>query len=184
MSLGCHKRPGTGEHPFLAVSFRESHTGRLTCPRLAKILAPEKVSATDHSLSAELRHAASSGDLGAVRCLVLEGANVNDSDHDGYTALTHAARQGQLEMVSYLLGEGARPDPHGDLVRFDSPLMVAALAGHLVIVKKLIECGADPSRRVGVALAPADYYASVSEQKEIHEYLSRLVIWKAQKMSK
>ncbi len=121
-----------------------------------------------------LLSAASHGDLGEVRCLVLEGANVNARDHDGYTALTYAARQGNLDIVTYLLNEGARVDPHEDFVHYDSPLSAAIRGGHLAVAIKLIECGADPLRHTGVLLETAGFYAQVSGQKSIHEYLARI----------
>ena len=132
------------------------------------------MNATGQTSTAALRHAAFRGELGEVRCLVLEGADVNESDLNGYTALTHAARQGHLDLVNFLLGEGARADPHGDFDRTDSPLMVAVLTGHLAIVRKLLEHGADPRRHAGVALATAEFYARVSGQQEIHAFLQRV----------
>ena len=122
-----------------------------------------------------LLSAAFHGDLGEVRCLVLEGANVNARDHDGYTALTHAAKQGHLDIVSFLLEERAQVDPHEDYVHYDTPLLAAIRGGHLTIVKKLIECGADPHRHVGVLLETAGFYAEVSGQNLIHEHLTRII---------
>lgn len=133
------------------------------------------MSAINSSLATTLLSAAFHGDLGEVRCLILEGADVNARDQDGCTALTYAAKQGHLDIVAYLLGEGARADPHEDYVHFDTPLLAAIRGGHLVIVKKLIEGGADPRRHMGVLLETADFYAQVSGQKLINEYLTRVI---------
>lgn len=121
-------------------------------------------------MDASIFQAAAQGDLGTLQKLVDQGADVNQKQTDGATplilaaqknhmplvrylveckadtacatkvggtALNRAAENGNDEMVAFLLDHGT---PIGNLA-----LIVAAREGHLPIVERLIQAGADPN---------------------------------------
>jgi ankyrin repeat protein len=75
------------------------------------------------------------GNVGAVKKLLKEGADIHD---DNDNALRWACNNGHLEVVKLLLENGA--DVHADN---DDSLRLASKRGYLKIVKLLIQHGAD-----------------------------------------
>ena len=61
----------------------------------------------ERDLHVDLCWAASEGDLGGLKRLLVCGANVNAADYDGRTALHVAASEGRREAVALLLERGA-----------------------------------------------------------------------------
>jgi hypothetical protein len=89
--------------------------------------------------------AAKKGDAAAVRAALTAGADVAARDNNGWTALHEAARWGQAEACALLLAAGADANAaHPDFGY--TPLFVATFqAGHVAVVRALLEGGAAPS---------------------------------------
>jgi ankyrin repeat protein len=107
----------------------------------------------------ELVEAAEAGNLGTVRRLILEGADLESRDAKGATALIRASANGHLQVMRALLKAGANPNAtthfakrnkammfhHMDLTS-ESPLSCAVSARSLPAVELLVEAGADIRR--------------------------------------
>lgn len=85
--------------------------------------------------------AVASDDVTTVQALLRRGVDVNLRDEKGQPALTVALRDGQLRVVDVLLHapglEIDAPNAVGE-----TPLMMAALKGHLDVARQLLERGA------------------------------------------
>ena len=96
--------------------------------------------------------AARRGDVAAIRSLAASGIDLDaasatafrivfpDFDHIHATALQHAVRKHQVEAVRVLLEWGADPDARQDGY---TPLLIAASANDLAMVRLLVDAGAD-----------------------------------------
>ena len=62
-------------------------------------------------LLVDLCWAASEGDVGGIRRLLVQGADLDGADYDGRTPLHLAASEGREHVVAYLLGEGVNRSP-------------------------------------------------------------------------
>ena len=84
-------------------------------------------------------------DEGTVQSLLQRGFDPNSLDPKGQPALVLALREGSGKVAGRLL---EHPDLRVDLANTadETPLMMAALRGNLVVAKKLIERGAAPRR--------------------------------------
>jgi uncharacterized protein len=89
--------------------------------------------------------AAMRGDIGAVRMLVQQKADVNAPQADGATAIHWAAYRGDLEMADVLIAAGASVKAaNRDGV---TPLWLAAQNGNAAMLERLLQAGADPNER-------------------------------------
>jgi hypothetical protein len=93
------------------------------------------------------------------------------------TALSFAAWNGRLEVVDLLLGAGAEVD--GRLDDRSTPLIDACISGHLSVVRRLLEAGADlhreSLRQPLTATGTAEYWSFKQEgQPEVASYLRSL----------
>jgi ankyrin repeat protein len=89
-----------------------------------------------------LLDAARSGDRGALRALLVQGADVNAVEGDGTTALHWASHRDDLESVGVLIAAGADVNAATDLGV--TPLWAACLNGSGAVVRRLLEAGARP----------------------------------------
>jgi hypothetical protein len=85
----------------------------------------------------------------AVRILVEAGASLENDPHH-YTALSYAAYQGNDRIVRYLIERGARvdADAEGGMIYINTPLMMAAIQGHMDTAMWLLRSGADARVRI------------------------------------
>jgi serine/threonine-protein phosphatase 6 regulatory ankyrin repeat subunit B len=85
----------------------------------------------------------------AVRMLIAAGADLDNHAHH-YTPLCYAAYHGHDTAVSLLLARGARVNgPAEDGGTYvNTPLMMAAIQGHMSTALQLLRAGADPTIRV------------------------------------
>jgi hypothetical protein len=92
------------------------------------------------SANARLMEAARAADLAGLEAALGAGADVNAKAEFGDTALNIACQSGSLETAQRLIRAGAAIENRGgaDL----TPLMNAAFAGHVGLVRLLIEEGA------------------------------------------
>jgi ankyrin repeat protein len=92
-----------------------------------------------------LLFAAQYGDVEGAKLLVAAGADVNDAAADGASAVVIAAHVGQSNVAAILLDVGADPNAAGAGY---TALHVAAARGDGVLVKALLEHGANPNARL------------------------------------
>jgi len=87
--------------------------------------------------------------VAVARMLVEAGATLENEPHN-FTPLSYAAYQGRDHMIQYLLKSGARVNPDGDAQHtyVNTPLMMAAMQGHVNAAVLLLRAGADPRVRV------------------------------------
>ena len=89
-----------------------------------------------------LADAAMQGDLGQVRSLLAENADVNVAQGDGSTALHWAAYRDDSEMARVLLEAGANVGATTRIGDF-TPLLMAARSGSAAIIELLLSGGSD-----------------------------------------
>jgi hypothetical protein len=107
------------------------------------------------------------GNLDLVKTLVIQNkAQVN---HIGWTPLHYASSTGQLEVAQYLIGNGAIIDSMSP--SNTTPLMMAVLGGNEVLIKLLLDKGADLKLRNDQGLTAIDI-AYIYEKPWIAEGLS------------
>ena len=100
-----------------------------------------------------------------VAALLARGMDPNTVDPNGEPMLVVAARAGWQPTIDVLLRGGARVDAKNGFG--DTAIMVAALNGNLVVVKKLFARGAEINPRGWTPLS----YAATNGQAEVVRYL-------------
>jgi ankyrin repeat protein len=103
--------------------------------------------------------AARSDNESTVVALTLRGFDLNTRDAKGETGLLIALRQGSIRVADFLLKQNAVAVEARNL-QGESPLMMAALKGHLVQAQRLIQRGAEVNKP---GWAPLHYAASNTE---------------------
>jgi len=122
-------------------------TGELLVRAGASVKAANRYGVTPLSL------ACVNGNGEMVELLLKAGADPNTALPGGETVLMTSARTGSLAPVKSLLIRGARVDSR-DERRGQTALMWAAAEGHAVVVKELIEAGADFRLRLPSGFTP------------------------------
>ncbi|XP_022906707.1 ankyrin repeat domain-containing protein 17 isoform X2 [Onthophagus taurus] len=89
-----------------------------------------------------LVEACTDGDVGTVRKLLTEGRSVHETSEEGESLLSLACSAGYYELAQVLLAMHANVEDRG-IKGECTPLMEAASAGHLDIVRLLVVHGAD-----------------------------------------
>ena len=111
--------------------------------RLLMFLVVGGIPALAHAAGSDAADAAQRKDFAALRAMVSRKVNVNAPQADGTTALHWSAHYNDVEAVQLLLKAGANPATTN---RFGaSPLSAAAISGNTVLVKLLLDAGADAS---------------------------------------
>ena len=113
--------------------------------------------------------AAYNGHTDIVSSLIQRGAVVDRRDLLGQTALLYASSGQFPETVRVLLDKGAEPNIVDSNEHF-SPLMHAATAGNLDVVKLLLESGAD-RLLTDVDGDNAEFFAKQAGHNQVAEYL-------------
>ncbi len=134
--------------------------------------APDATTYTPVSpLDSPVADAAQRGDLGAVRNLLRNGADVNAPQGDGMTALHWAAERGDEALCEVLLYAGARVDA-GTRIGHYTPLHLAARAAHAAVAEMLIEAGSDPGAATTNSGATPLHLAAASGDPRVIEVLA------------
>ncbi|XP_060527199.1 ankyrin repeat domain-containing protein 17-like isoform X2 [Cylas formicarius] len=89
-----------------------------------------------------LVEACTDGDVGTVKKLLTEGRSVHETSEEGESLLSLACSAGYFELAQVLLAMHANVEDRG-IKGECTPLMEAASAGHLDIVRLLVHHGAD-----------------------------------------
>lgn len=111
--------------------------------------------------------AAEKDDTAQVVDLLKRGMDVNTVDPSGSTLLVIASRNGNVDLLEFLLRNRAnilKRNKYGD-----SAIMLAALRGHVAIVQKLLDAGAD----VGHAGWNALHYAAFNGRTDILRLMTK-----------
>ncbi|KAI1192472.1 ankyrin repeat-containing domain protein [Nemania serpens] len=90
--------------------------------------------------------AAGMGNLKLVRFFIEVGASPDHIRHDGYTALELATSEGHLNIIKFLLGRSDVADPLAQSWSASKALKLAAARGDLIMMRLLIEHGADANQ--------------------------------------
>jgi len=98
-------------------------------------------------------------DESAVVSLAFRGFDLNTRDSRGNHALLLAAREGSLKVANFLLDQPL-VQVEARNAQGESPLMMAALKGHLALVRRLIERKAEVNKP---GWAPLHYAATNAE---------------------
>jgi ankyrin repeat protein len=110
--------------------------------------------------------AAMQGDVGEVRGLLREGADVNAAQGDGMTALHWAAEVGNAELAEVLLYAGANVRAVTRLGDY-TPLHLAARGGRTDVVRVLLAAGADAQAPTATGAARPLHFAARGGDPEI-----------------
>ena len=114
----------------------------LAIPLASAVGTPANAREAPAARDAGLLEAVRTGDAASVEALLAGGVDVNEAGADGTTALHWAVYREDVPTVARLIGAGAAVDAANRYgVR---PLTIAAAAGHAVIVRALLDAGADP----------------------------------------
>ena len=109
--------------------------------------------------------AAENGRNDEVISLLRRGMDINTTDRDGSTLLVIAARTGNYDLTDFLLSNRAnalKRNRYGD-----TPLHLAVSQGHIKVVERLIDGGADLNPEGWTPL----HYAVFTDRKEIASLL-------------
>ncbi|XP_019763189.1 ankyrin repeat and KH domain-containing protein 1 isoform X1 [Dendroctonus ponderosae] len=126
----------------------------------AAIQAPERTS---------LVEACTDGDVGTVKKLLTEGRSVHETSEEGESLLSLACSAGYFELAQVLLAMHANVEDRG-IKGECTPLMEAASAGHLEIVRLLIHHQADVNAQSTSGNTPL-MYACAGGHTEAVKYL-------------
>jgi len=130
---------------------------------LAALLVP--ILAHAQALYDAFIHAVEIDDVDKVRSMLARGVDPNIVSPQGEPVLVVAARFGWEHTVDALLNAGAKVDAANSFG--DRPIMVAALSGHLAIVKTLFRRGASLDSPGWTPLS----YAAASGHVEVASFL-------------
>lgn len=124
------------------------------------------------SLSRSLIAACNDNDVNAVRRLLGEGnSTINEATDDGDSLLSLACSAGYYELAQVLLAMSAQVEDRGQ--KNDcTPLMEAASAGHVDIIRLLISHGADVNAQSSTGNTPLMYACAGGHVDAVKELLN------------
>lgn len=105
------------------------------------------------------------GDVATARDLLYRGMDINTSDPAGNTLLILAARSGNVQLVELFANNRARIMARNRAG--DTAVMLAAIKGHLPVVKYLVSAGADINHPGWTPLS----YAALEGHTEVVRFL-------------
>ncbi|XP_022247672.1 ankyrin repeat domain-containing protein 17-like isoform X2 [Limulus polyphemus] len=115
-----------------------------------------------------LAEACSEGDLKAVQQLLCEGCNINEVTDKGESLLSLACLSGYYELVQLLLMQTSVEDRG---LKDTTPLMEAASAGHVDIVKLLLDHSADVNAQTNQGNTPLMYACAGGHEEVVRVLL-------------
>ena len=136
-------------------------------PASPPVIADSRVAALDYRgedstvADSPVADAAERGDVGAVRALLKQGADVNTAQGDGMTALHWAAEGGGVEMAEMLIYAGADLEAVTRVGHY-TPLHLASRTGMAPVVETLLKAGANPGVTTTTGGATALHLAAAS----------------------
>jgi ankyrin repeat protein len=113
-----------------------------------KMINKQTVKERDQHGNTPLHYAIESGDIGLVRLLIEQGADVNAVNKEGVTPLIKAAQFGQTEIVKFLHEHGA--DVNRANSKGETALFKAAEGNHIETVQYLLQAGADVNKKTNI----------------------------------
>ncbi len=125
-------------------------------PFWLRVLALVGVLCCSNTWAGPLHDAAEQGDIGQVKRLIDQGADVNARDDYDLTPLHFSVGAGHTEIVELLIAEGANVNARHQM---GTPLHPAALFGHKAIAKLLIAAGADVNALSADGVTPLHFAA-------------------------
>ena len=115
---------------------------------------------------------AAKNNIPMMEYLLRKGANIDEEDKQGKTALWIASSKGFDNTVDFLLENRAKVDVKGGPFK-TTPLHVAALNGHFLVVRTLVENGNADINAINYKGKTVLFYGAISNNIEILEYLMR-----------
>ena len=132
--------------------------------------APTLAAPETGGADATLVHAATQGDVDAVREFLAAGADVDASLGDGMSALHWAARNDH-EGVARLLAVSGASIESTTRIGGHTPLHVATKAGSAEVTRLLLEFGADAERPTDTGATPLHFAASAGNPDAVRALL-------------
>ncbi|XP_046405893.1 uncharacterized protein LOC124170897 isoform X3 [Ischnura elegans] len=118
-----------------------------------------------------LVEACTDGDVGTVRKLLGEGRSVHETTEEGESLLSLACSAGYFELAQVLLAMSANVEDRG--IKGDcTPLMEASSAGHVEVVRLLINHGADVNAQSSSGNTPLMYACAGGHEEVVRVLLS------------
>lgn len=123
-------------------------------------------------LSRKLIAAYADNDINTVRRLLGDGSNtINEGTDDGESLLSLACSAGYYELAQVLLAMSAQVEDRGQ--KNDcTPLMEAASAGHVDIIKLLIDHNADVNAQSSTGNTPLMYACAGGHVRAVKQLLA------------
>lgn len=135
LSLGCSKKP----HDIVEIGDINEIEKRID--------AGLDINSRNENGFTLLMSAVSGGHLPVVEYLLKKGADVNLQDQRVGTPLHLATAKDEVEIIKLLISYGADTNKLSDHLG-ETPLWMGVRWGKLDAVKTLLECGADPKKKV------------------------------------